>query len=191
MATVAPVRESRRGHASANTTAEARIGPNAVLQTLGALEDAEGHKMARRLHVLAAIPPTPTDAMIPEAHFVALVAAVRETLPPARAEAVLAESGRRTAAYVSAHRIPGFAHTVLAGLPTRLALPALLSAIGQHAWTFAGAGVFAVEVRIVLIHPNYHSGGAEIAGQLAARLGRLPRGALKKAGTTTSASSTR
>jgi hypothetical protein len=48
-------------------------------------------------------------------------------------------------------------------------------------------------MRIVLVHPNYHSGGAEIAGKLAAGMGGLScRASLKKAGyTTTSRSSMR
>lgn len=78
--------------------------------------------------------------MVPEAWFVRLVAAVRATLPAHEAEAVLADGGRRTAAYVAAHRIPAPLRFLLARLPARWGVALLLRAFDRHAWTFAGAG---------------------------------------------------
>jgi anaerobic magnesium-protoporphyrin IX monomethyl ester cyclase len=46
-------------------------------------------------------------------------------------------------------------------------------------------------MRIVLVHPNYHSGGAEIAGSWPPAWVAYLAGALKQAGYTTSRSSTR
>jgi divinyl protochlorophyllide a 8-vinyl-reductase len=83
--------------------------------------------------------------MIPEAWFVRLIKALRETVPPERAEAVLRRSGGYTADYVGQNRIPRPIRWVLKGLPRRLAVPILLQAFEKHAWTFAGAGRYAVE----------------------------------------------
>jgi divinyl protochlorophyllide a 8-vinyl-reductase len=122
-----------------------RIGPNAVVQTLAALEELEGATRAGAIARDTDLAEVGLSSMIPEAWFVRLVEAVRAELPAARAEAVLREAGRRTAAYVATHRIPGAAKAMLKVLPGRLARPILLRAIRAHAWTFAGAGTFALE----------------------------------------------
>ncbi len=130
---------------SSTPAAEARIGPNAVLQTLGAFLDAEGHTRSDALRTRAGVPDPLPPGMVPEACFTRLVAAVRAELSPRRADAVLADAGRRTADYVTTHRIPRSVQLLLRVLPRRVALPLLLSSVARHAWTFTGAGHFRVE----------------------------------------------
>ncbi len=125
-------------------TDEARIGPNAVLQTLRALEARAGAAVAERVARQARLPDPLPPGMIPEAWFVRLVAATRRTLGPDEAERVLRRSGALTADYVAAHRIPGLFKALLRCLPTRWSVPLLLFAFRRHAWTFAGSSAFSV-----------------------------------------------
>lgn len=126
--------------------AAARIGPNAVTRLAEALVAARGAGEARAIfsraglaHHLAA----PPERMVEEQDVIALHAALRAALPPAAAEAIAAEAGRRTGAYLLTHRIPRPMRLVLPWLPPRLSALILLAAIGRHAWTFAGSGRFA------------------------------------------------
>jgi divinyl protochlorophyllide a 8-vinyl-reductase len=128
----------------------ARIGPNALIQTVHALQAIAGPAAtfavlahADRLDLLDALP----TAMVPAHEFTALVAAVHATLPPATAAQVLEESGVRTAAYVIRNRIPAPIRTLLRILPPRPALRLLLAAIARHTWTFAGAARFSYQLR--------------------------------------------
>jgi len=123
----------------------ARIGPNSVTQSLRALEELEAPEVVREVVARAALPGTWPEGLIPEAWFLRLIRALRQTLPPERAEAVLRQAGRYTADYVGRHRIPGLFRRLLAVLPARLSLPLLLAAFRRHAWTFAGSGDFRVE----------------------------------------------
>lgn len=123
----------------------ARIGPNAILQTLAALETLEGSDQRVSAARLARIDPARLTGMVPEAWFLALIHAVRDLLPPARADAVLRLAGTFTADYVAANRVPRFFRALLAALPVRIGIPLLLAAFRQHAWTFAGSGRFSVE----------------------------------------------
>lgn len=129
--------------------AEPRIGPNAILQTLRALEELEpGHKA--EVEARAAL--TPLEAgMVPERLFIGLIRAVREALPRERAEAVLRRAGALTADYVRSHRIPAPIRATLAGLPAFFAMPLLLQAIERHAWTFAGAGSFEAHGKVLML----------------------------------------
>lgn len=121
----------------------ARVGPNAILQTAEALRAAGGEALAARafgragLEDLLAAPPAD---MVAEGDAARLLRALPEILPPAQAEALLAEAGRRTGDYILAHRIPRPAQAVLRGLPAWAAARLLLAAIRRHAWTFAGSG---------------------------------------------------
>lgn len=122
----------------------ARIGPNAILQVFAALDAAYGTSVTRqiareaRLDAYLDDPPT---AMVDETEVIRLHDCVHERLG-ADAPMVLADAGLRTGDYILANRIPKLAANVLRWLPARLAAPALLSAIGKHAWTFAGSGTF-------------------------------------------------
>ena len=124
-----------------------RLGPNAVLQTLGATRRRHGPGAASGLLEQAGLqdPDQWAPGLIPEAWFLAVLDAVRSRFPPEEAEQILAEAGRATAAYVTENRLPRIFRGLLRILPARLALPLLLTAFARHAWTFAGAGRFSTE----------------------------------------------
>jgi divinyl protochlorophyllide a 8-vinyl-reductase len=127
--------------------AVARIGPNAVTRLAEALVAVRGAGAARPVFERAGLAhrlALPPERMVDEAEVIALHAALRESLPADEAEAIAADAGRRTADYLLAHRIPRVMRVLLPWLPARLAARVLLSAIGRHAWTFAGSGRFAV-----------------------------------------------
>ena len=136
---------SGAAHASASppSLAEtgARIGPNAVLQTLRATRARCGESRAAELRRALGLPDPLPPGMIPEAWFVAAVRWLRHHLP-GDSEAILALSGGYTGDYVTANRIPGPFRALLRALPSRLAVPLLLRAFRHHAWTFAGSGAF-------------------------------------------------
>ncbi len=122
-----------------------RIGPNAITRIAEVLPLVQAHKvfaLAGLSHYLHS-PPT---RMIHETEVVALHRALRQLLGFGPWQQVSAEAGRRTAAYLLAHRIPRAAQAVLRILPPRWAARALLRAIGAHAWTFAGSGQFSSHV---------------------------------------------
>jgi divinyl protochlorophyllide a 8-vinyl-reductase len=121
----------------------ARVGPNAILQTAEALHAAGGEALAARAFGragLASLLAAPPADMVAEDDAARLLRALPEVLPPAQAEALLAEAGRRTGDYILAHRIPRPAQAVLRALPAWAASRLLLAAIRKHAWTFAGSG---------------------------------------------------
>ncbi|PDW01132.1 bacteriochlorophyll 4-vinyl reductase [Candidatus Viridilinea mediisalina] len=127
----------------------ARIGPNSLIQTVGALEEQHGTQEAYRLlerighGALATQLPT---TMVDEQEFIALMGGLRAELGLEGAAQVLARAGERTADYLLAHRIPAPARFILPRLPRRLALRIFLKAIAGHAWTFAGSGRFSFTV---------------------------------------------
>lgn len=118
------------------------IGPNSVLQTLQAAAELQGTAFYAAVARRAKLPATGPDAMIPEAHFIRLVEALRASLPWQQSEAILRRAGTYTADYVAANRIPAFFRRLLGILPPRIGLPLLLNAFRRHAWTFAGSGTF-------------------------------------------------
>lgn len=122
-----------------------RIGPNALIRMAEALQAAVGPRPAEQLVAAAGLPgllDAPPTAMVDEAVVRRLHRLVAGALDPATAEAVAQDAGRRTAAYILAHRIPAPARRILQILPAALAAPLLLAAIRRHAWTFAGSGRF-------------------------------------------------
>jgi len=134
---------------------ESRIGPNSVLQTLFALDALEPPSAKAAVSARAALPSTEAwpAGLIPEAWFHRTVDAVRATLPPPRAEAVLRRAGAETARYVATHRIPRPFRWLLAALPARAGVPLLLAAFRRHAWTFAGSARFTVAGRALHLDP--------------------------------------
>ena len=122
----------------------ALIGPNAVIQSLTALRSRCGDNVCDAIARSAGLPTQHPDAMIPEAWFVNLVAALRDTLSRELAETVLRDAGSATADYVANNRIPGLFRALLNVLPSRIAIPLLLAAFRRHAWTFAGRSAFTV-----------------------------------------------
>jgi bacteriochlorophyll 4-vinyl reductase len=132
------------------TQTTALIGPNALIQTVHALQAIAGPAAtfavlahADRLDLLDTLP----TAMVPAHEFNTLVAAVHATLLPATANQVLEESGARTAAYVIRNRIPAPIRTLLRILPPRPAARLLLATIARHSWTFASAAAFSYQLR--------------------------------------------
>jgi divinyl protochlorophyllide a 8-vinyl-reductase len=108
---------------------EARLGR---AETRAILDDAQ----------IAALPSG--EAMIPEVQALRLHRwlALHE---PIGSFGIAEDAGARTADYIIAHRIPRPAVWLLRHLPARAAAPLLMAAIRKHAWTFIGAGEFAVE----------------------------------------------
>jgi divinyl protochlorophyllide a 8-vinyl-reductase len=128
--------------------ADARIGPNAIIQVGHALEARHGRAVADALFAASGLSAYRTRApagMVPEAEVIALHAEIRRTLPAAETHAVAQAAGGATADYLLAHRIPRLAQRLLRVLPRRVAVRVLLAAISRHAWTFAGSGDFCVE----------------------------------------------
>ncbi|MCE2660223.1 MAG: bacteriochlorophyll 4-vinyl reductase [Rubrivivax sp.] len=131
----------------ASAAAAGRIGPNAILQVDEAL--AQGPWSAWRVpvfkraglqhHLL-----DPPQQMVPQDEVRRLHLSLRETLGPAVATTVATDAGRRTAAYLLAHRIPRPVQWLLKRLPAHWAAPVLLKAITANAWTFVGTGRFRV-----------------------------------------------
>jgi divinyl protochlorophyllide a 8-vinyl-reductase len=127
-----------------------RIGPNALLRTIEALDAGEG--VARTDAVLReagleryrAHPPT---GLVDEREVATLLRCVRQAFSPDQAAAVAWDAGERTARYLLANRIPRFAQVLLRMLPAGLAARSLLAAIRGNTWTFAGSARIALRVR--------------------------------------------
>jgi divinyl protochlorophyllide a 8-vinyl-reductase len=147
------------------TEVGARIGPNAIIQTVHVLRDQYGTSEADALlerggqaHLLHELPTT----MVDEDEFHTLARALLEQIGPEQTAQVLYESGQRTADYLLAHRIPRpFQRLVkMPLLPRRVGLYLLLWAISKHAWTFVGSGAFRFAVtnrptiRVTVTHPS-------------------------------------
>lgn len=134
-----------------------RIGPNAILQLVPVLERVGGRELRDRLFAAAGIWHLPVaEGLIDEAPVARLHQEMRRQVPDL-APVIAWEAGTRTGDYILAHRIPALAQRVLKVLPPGLARPVLVTAIEQHAWTFAGSGRFEVVSRrplVFAIHDN-------------------------------------
>lgn len=133
--------------------AEGRVGPNAVIQLGAAVTAGCGRSAAERVYARAGHPAlldAPPGTMIDEAVPRALFRALWAEMGDQAAAALAFEAGRRTADYVIAHRIPRLVTTLLRCLPSRVAAPMLIRAIGKNAWTFAGSGHCVVTPRPAL-----------------------------------------
>ena len=121
----------------------AKVGPNAVTQLIAAFEAAGEQGMMRRTFAEAGLwrllehPPT---EMVPEYEPAFLHRAMLSVCPAELSRRIAIDAGRRTADYVMANRIPGFAKALLRALPAPFAAPILAKAIARHAWTFCGSG---------------------------------------------------
>lgn len=126
------------------TQQPARLGPNAIIQTIAALHERYPPEELRTVlagaagRYLSQLP----SAMIPEAEFHEVVAQLAERLGCAPAREILFRSGERTADYVADNRIPAIFRALLGRLPAPLGVRLLLPAISKHAWTFVGSGTF-------------------------------------------------
>jgi divinyl protochlorophyllide a 8-vinyl-reductase len=120
----------------------ALIGPNAILQLLPQIERIGGEARVVQMLAEAGVFEVPDGShMIPEGAAARLHQVLRRDEPEMAAE-LAARAGRGTAEYILAHRIPKPVQALLHLLPAPLAARALTAAIGKHAWTFAGSGVF-------------------------------------------------
>lgn len=122
-----------------------RIGPNAITRVAEVLPALLGESGTRRLFDsagLGAYLRQPPEHMVDEAEVTRLHQVLRAELGPALAGEVARSAGLRTADYLLARRIPQPVQWLLKRLPPRWAARVLLQAIGRHAWTFAGSGVF-------------------------------------------------
>jgi divinyl protochlorophyllide a 8-vinyl-reductase len=125
----------------------ARIGPNAIIQTLAALRERVGGAVTEDLLRAAGLSRYDAEvpsAMVPERDVGELFRALRCRLDESEAIACARLAGYKTAEYVLANRIPRPAQFVLRLLPARLAAPVLLASITKHTWTFAGSGSVSV-----------------------------------------------
>lgn len=129
----------------------ARIGPNAILQTIAVLDHCEGRATRDRVMARAdvAVPP-PDSGMLPEADCRAVHEAVRSELGD-RAEGLLRLAGLATGDYILANRIPGPARTLIRALPGYIGAWILAKAIAKHSWTFAGSGKFRIVSYLPLV----------------------------------------
>jgi divinyl protochlorophyllide a 8-vinyl-reductase len=121
------------------------IGPNALTRLAEAITDRCGEGACRAVFAAAGqghYLDTPPEAMVDEAHVARLHEALHRAFDPEEAAAISREAGRRTAAYLLAHRIPALAQGALRVLPGPIAARLLVRAIARHAWTFAGSGTF-------------------------------------------------
>jgi divinyl protochlorophyllide a 8-vinyl-reductase len=141
----------------------ARIGPNAIIQTVKALYDQCGEARAIALleqggqeHLITALP----TEMVDEAEFHALVKMLVVQTAETQAAQILQDAGQRTARYLLAHRIPKFFQHLVGWLPHRPGLALLLWAISLNAWTFVGSGTFSYAmsrpptIHISVTHPS-------------------------------------
>lgn len=125
--------------------ATAAIGPNAVLQLIQAMDSQVGPSTTDALLKecdLTRYRDQPPEGLIEEQTVIAVYQTLRRRHAAEDVEALSAEAGRRTAAYLLEHRIPAPAAALLRILPAPLSARALLRAIAAHAWTFAGSSAF-------------------------------------------------
>lgn len=124
---------------------EARIGPNAIIQTGHVLRTYGGEGLEAAVFLRAGLSRYlrhPPARMIPEREAQALFRVLyREAgLSREAADAIAQDAGARTGDYILANRIPLPVQGVLKLMPRALAARVLLKAISKHAWTFAGSG---------------------------------------------------
>ncbi|MBC2669696.1 bacteriochlorophyll 4-vinyl reductase [Novosphingobium piscinae] len=124
--------------------ASGRVGPNAIIQLVAALQARHGPGAAEALlhaagldHYRTSLPERMTD----EREAAALHRAVMVHYPAEWSD-LARRAGEGTAEYLLAHRIPRPVQRVLRWLPPGWAARLLLRAIARHAWTFAGSGSF-------------------------------------------------
>ncbi|MEM6586343.1 MAG: bacteriochlorophyll 4-vinyl reductase [Pseudomonadota bacterium] len=120
----------------------ALIGPNAILQLAHAMEERIGDARMMKVMRKAGLGALPAgDCMIAEDDAIAIHHALAYC-EGEFAEELVRDSGVRTADYIIANRIPRPAVWLLERLPASIGARLLMMAIGQHAWTFIGAGHF-------------------------------------------------
>src|SRR5579883_1685100 len=123
--------------------AEARVGPNAIIQIDLAIRRIYGVRLCRDVFAQAGLPSADAfgyRTMVPVRDATRLFLSVYETFGPGEGAELLRIAGTETANYLLANRIPRSAQRLLKALPHALAARFFLKAIAMHAWTFAGSG---------------------------------------------------
>ena len=136
--------------ATAAASTVGRIGPNAVTRLGEALRALYGDPMAARVFGAAALAHMlrePPCDMVDEGAVARLHGSAHAELGAEAASQVGREAGLRTADYLLTHRIPRPLQRLLPWLPAPVAARVLVAAIGRHAWTFAGRGLFTAQWR--------------------------------------------
>lgn len=126
-----------------------RVGPNAILQTIAALDSLVARTVADDILAHAGIRryrDCPPRDMVGEGEVGALFQALVKCVPRELAQTVLRRSGSATADYILAHRIPRGAQRLIRLLPKHVALRVLLQAFSRNAWTFAGSGRVSIKL---------------------------------------------
>ncbi|HSO46845.1 MAG TPA: bacteriochlorophyll 4-vinyl reductase, partial [Rhizobiaceae bacterium] len=123
-----------------------RVGPNAILQTIEAIDGLHGACMRADILRAAGLPPHGADAegLVDAALVRRLNRAVGERFSPDAAHALMRRAGELTGDYILANRIPGPAMKALKRLPAPVSVNLLLKAIGRHSWTFAGSATVTI-----------------------------------------------
>ncbi|MEI6046508.1 MAG: bacteriochlorophyll 4-vinyl reductase [Chloroflexota bacterium] len=135
----------QRNHSGESLVPGAKMGPNSIIQTVGALKEFYGTTKALEIlkqggkeRLGLELPSEMTD----QREFISLSQMLFRQLDIDPAMRILKRSGQRTAHYLLKNRIPKFAQVILHLLPRQLGLKLLLTAIGKNAWTFAGSGTY-------------------------------------------------
>lgn len=128
----------------------ARIGPNAIIQTVAALKETCGTARAEEIlhagglpHLVDHMP----DHMVREQEFFSLIHLLLDQVGAEEAMRILERSGHLTGDYVLRHRIPHPFQRLLMwrAVPRQMSLRLLMLAIARSAWTFVGSGQFRFE----------------------------------------------
>jgi divinyl protochlorophyllide a 8-vinyl-reductase len=129
----------------ATTEPSGRIGPNAILRLIEALDERCGRSVTEAVFQAAGqdghLRSVPGE-MVDERAITALYTALPVQLGFAQAADVAARAGLLTGEYLLANRIPAAAQRIMKLMPAPLAARTLLAAIDMHSWTFAGSGIF-------------------------------------------------
>ncbi len=131
--------------ASASAVVPGRIGPNAVIRLIEALDGVEGRPVTSRIFQSAGVSPflsDPPGAMVDERCVGTLYSQMLGTMGESRMRTIAWIAGQRTGEYLLRNRIPRPVQRLLKLLPRTLASTILMHAIARHAWTFAGSGSF-------------------------------------------------
>lgn len=121
------------------------MSPNMVLPVVAALEEAVGPEQALKALEEARLFRLPLpEEPVRERQVAVLHQAIRRCCSD-KADAILAEAGRRAADVVISYRIPARSRFLLRRMPWPLATWLLARATRQFAWTFSGSGRFALE----------------------------------------------
>lgn len=145
-----------------------RVGPNAILQTLAALDELCGPPARNRVLNVAGLGALVLDRpqqMVSVSLVNALNRAILSTLDRQVAERVMRRAGELTGLYILENRIPKLMRNILPRLPGPVSRAILMRAIIAHSWTFAGsARVRASGRRIEIVDNPICLGRAGFAG---------------------------